>query len=622
MIKLANGWTLRLRQEECHDKVIDSYKKGEREFIIAANCRFGKTITTLQTLRDLADDVANGDQLVLVVSTMSVKKEWTDGAKATGFDTSLLDKEINDINFNVLSESGRHVIYCSTQKLGNESPKSIELLKWFNNHAGLRSLVYDECHLGSGTERTDNNILSRLRNYHKVYLSGTPYRNHLKKEFCLDTVEGDDKSYMYTIMDEREDYKNGLITDYTPVQLEMHVLDYAKDIDSLVDEGEKDAIKYGVSSAYFKKIFSDSNYKSYAIEFLDKIIDFAKLKNIKNFLFFVPLRKVGTDLVHHFEKIYKDRIKFRNLCGDYVSDDTTESEDEKLLETEAEKLNEFYSTDEGVIKIGITCNKCGTGTTLKHLDAVAFLKDTTDAISFIQKSQRVRTPEEGKTIGYCLCFNQWQGLKAFCDYAKATVKPNEKGNEATEKEAFQKAIENGAVRLILNLTEIKDYASIIDIINTYRPGQRQLFDDFDFGKFSPDVFKFYNDLKSIEDVKKDLLNKNPDLRNSDEIKDAKDAEELERALRNAGKVEEADEIKKRVVDYRQCLEDSFVDTIGYFRDSGDSVNDVMNIDSYSEEKWKYAVEGLFGPRDAWTYILKHYPRYVPMIYKYFDEKID
>ena len=34
MIKLTNGWTLRLRQEECHDKVIDNYKKGEREFII------------------------------------------------------------------------------------------------------------------------------------------------------------------------------------------------------------------------------------------------------------------------------------------------------------------------------------------------------------------------------------------------------------------------------------------------------------------------------------------------------------------------------------------------------------------------------------------------------------
>ena len=44
--------------------------------------------------------------------------------------------------------------------------------------------------------------------------------------FGMDTVEGEEKIYMYSIMDERADYKNGLITDYTPVQLEMHVLDY------------------------------------------------------------------------------------------------------------------------------------------------------------------------------------------------------------------------------------------------------------------------------------------------------------------------------------------------------------------------------------------------------------
>ena len=45
MIKLHNGWALRKRQEECHDKLIESYKKGHKEFLIAANCRFGKTIT-------------------------------------------------------------------------------------------------------------------------------------------------------------------------------------------------------------------------------------------------------------------------------------------------------------------------------------------------------------------------------------------------------------------------------------------------------------------------------------------------------------------------------------------------------------------------------------------------
>ncbi len=518
MIKLSNGWQLRLRQEECHNKLINSYKKGIKEFLIAANCRFGKTITTLQTLKDLADELNISNQIILIISTLSIKNEWRDGAKKVGFDTSILEQEINDIDFNSLSYTGRHVIYCSTQKLGNESQKSLELLKFFNNHDGIRTLVYDESHIGAGTERTDNTILNRLRNYNKVYLSGTPYRNYLKEEFSLDTADGDDKSYMYTIADERDDFNSGLITDYIPVQLEMHVLNYAKNCDSAMDviSDANDSKKYGVSSAYFKKIFSDYHYKEYAIEFLDKIIEFADTKHINNFLFFVPLKKVGNDIVKNYSKLYLNKIEFINLCGDYISDNTTESEDEKKLDTEADKLNDFYSTNNGKVKIGITCNKCGTGTTLKHLDAVAFLKDTTQAIPFIQKSQRVRTPEEGKTVGYCLCFNQWQGLTAFNDYAKLM----NKSSNTSEKDAFNQAIDNGAIKLILNLEEVKDYNQIIDILNTYRPGQRLLFEEFNFELFSPEVFRFFDDAKSLNDIKEELFGRDPSLRDSEAVKRA------------------------------------------------------------------------------------------------------
>lgn len=40
MITLANGWNLRARQEEAHDKIIAAFNAGCREFLLAANCRF------------------------------------------------------------------------------------------------------------------------------------------------------------------------------------------------------------------------------------------------------------------------------------------------------------------------------------------------------------------------------------------------------------------------------------------------------------------------------------------------------------------------------------------------------------------------------------------------------
>lgn len=608
MITLNNGWNLRTRQEEAHDKIIAAFNAGHKEFLLAANCRFGKTLTTLSALNDYAP----ADQLILIVSTMSVKNEWKKNAIPVGYDVSLLDKEINDIDFDSLELTGRHVIYCSTQKLGNESDKSEDLIKWFNRHAGLKTIVYDECHIGSGTDRTQS-VLERLDFTNQLYLSGTPYRKHLKSMFGMDTVEGEEKIYMYSIMDERDDYKNGVITDYTPVQLEMHVLDYAKDIDTLVDEDDKEAVKYGVSSAYFKKIFSEQAYKSYAEEFLNKILDFASTKNIKTFLFFVPLKKVGNDIVKNFEKKFKDKIEFRNLCGDYT-ENATESEEEAAAETEATKLSAFYkSADDGRIKIGITCNKCGTGTTLEGLDAVAFLKDTTQAIPFIQKSQRVRTPEAGKTVGYCLCFNQWQGLKAFMDYSRAASKKP----DATEKDAVKEAIENGAVKLVLNLEEVKDYSEIVDILNVYHPGQYPLFDEFDFDAWPEDTFVFLN---TLEMIKAKLAKEHPELRNDPDFNKADTAEALKKALKNNGLTQEAEDIYvPSREEMRELMEDNFVATVREmfnFCMDPDQMKDFTNYDPLVKD----IVTTMFGTEDVWMFICKTYPRYFSMIYNWLSKK--
>lgn len=615
MVTLQNGWKLRARQEEAHDKIISAFKNGNKEFLLAANCRFGKTLVSMSAL----NDYTTGDQLILIVSTMSVKNEWKKNAAPVGYDISLLDMEINEIDFDSLPLSGRHVIYCSTQKLGNESDKSEDLIKWFNRHEGLKAIVYDECHLGSGTDRT-RGVLERLDYTNQLYLSGTPYRKHLKSMFGMDTVDGEEKIYMYSIMDERADYKSGLITDYTPVQLEMHVLNYMNPEVVAASEEDKNigrnfgGVEYGVSSAYFKKIFSEATYKTYAVEFLNKVLDFAKEKNIKTFLFFVPLKKVGNDIVTKFEKAFKDRIEFRNLCGDYTSDDTTEAEDEAMLDSEAAKLSAFYkSADDGRIKIGITCNKCGTGTTLEGLDAVAFLKDTTQAIPFIQKSQRVRTPEEGKTIGYCLCFNQWQGLKAFCDYARAANKKEDK----SEKDAVKDAIENGAVKLVLNLEEVKDYSEIIDILNVYKPGQYPLFDEFDFDAWPDETFAFLN---SVEMLKARLAKEHPELRNDPDFEGASTLDTLKKALKNNGLDKEADEIYVPTYEeMREMLEDRYVGVIREFFNYGYDADQIKNVSGYDETDLEI-ITTTFGTEDVWKFIIKTYPRYVTMVLNYLSKK--
>ena len=314
--------------------------------------------------------------------------------------------------------------------------------------------------------------------------------------------------------------------------------------------------------------------------------------------------------VKNIGKKFANRIEFRNLCGDY-SDDSTEYDDEKKLDTEAEKLNAFYSAPGDKLKIGITCNKCGTGTTLDNLDAVAFLKDTTQAIPFIQKSQRVRTPLEGKTVGYCLCFNQWQGLKAFCDFSR-NVSKSDKGSE---RDDVRDAIENGAVKLVLNLEEVKDYSEIIDILNTYRPGQYPLFDEFNFDAWPEDTFVF---MHSLETLKQKIAEKHPGLRNDPDFNSANTIEQLQQALANNG-VNEADAgiYIPTEEEMRQLLEDNFVSMIRLFFNIGKTQAEVLDTINYDSTLWGI-ITTQFGTKAIWEFILKTYPRYISMIYNYLN----
>ena len=629
IILKGNGdWILRTRQEECVNKIIAAKDKGCKEFLLAAVCRFGKTITTLAA----TDLLTNEDQVIVVVSTMNVKDEWSGAAERVGYSTEFFEQDINKIDFENLSTTGRHLIYVSTQKLGNKSDSSVALIDWVNRHAGQHVLVYDECHLGSGTERTLNTFATMNIDF-KVYLSGTPYRDHLKKMFSYDLVTGTDKSFIYGITEERDDFKNGVITDYIPVQLKMVVFSYieqhAKDIfgkslkekeEELVEEQENqknkgkamnlDSDAYGVTSQFFKALFSEPNLKQQAREFLYSIKDLAKEYNIKNFLFFVPVRKVGSDLVKNFKKEFASEIDFLSLCDAYKDVlDTVESTDTNAEESKL--VNEFFANNtDDKIKIAITCNKCGTGTTIKHLDAVCFLRDITNAISFIQKSQRVRTPEEGKTEGYCFCFNQWQGLKAFMNYSRATY--DNGGHKAGEKESVENMFENGAIELVLDHETCMDFDKIVDLMGTYHPGSYPLFGDLDFT--DSDLVSKFVFLVDFEKVKEVLSKKTGSEGLRKKINKAKNMTELRNIVGDELYI-----IKTCTPeDVRDITEKQFVAVLKDMYENGLTKEQVMDTDNYDQFIID-AVEAEFCQFDLWKELLTDFPRYVSMIYNYFDE---
>lgn len=601
---------LRLNQQRCANAVINAFNSGKEEFLIAAVPRFGKTFTAYSALRDWA---AGRDQLMLIVSTMDVRDAWKDDAAKLGFGTAFVDTPVNDIDFDTLSTSGFHILYCSTQKLGNGSVESENLIRYFNNHTGVKTIIYDECHVGSGTDRTVS-FLDRLDYTNRLYLSGTPYRKHLKKEFGFDTYEGDGKTFLYSMIDEREDYVKDPASfgGSVPVKLEMHVLSYINEDDDGSDE-------YAVSSAFFKKLFSDSKYHGRAEEFFKQILKFCNETGVRSILGFVPLRAVGNDFVNNFyskakyKKILDKYFTFFNLCGEQVSDLEVD-----MSASEAKRLNDFYADGDPRIHFAFTVNKCGTGVTIKHLDATAFLKDTIQAIPFLQKSSRARTPEPGKTTAYVICFNQWQGLKAFQDSAKEMSRTTA-DEDPDAKTSVGRLLDSGAMSLILDGKTV-DYDTIADILGTYRPGQYPLFEDFDFDAWPEGTFTF---IDSFFAVKADMLAKLPKkLRNDPDLLNAMTPEEFAEALSAKGKTKEANEIIDATITPQQrseLLEQIFVGVIQMFHDWDKTIEEVLDTENYDEEMTNQVIFNV-GTFAVWEHILKQYPRYPSMIYNYINKK--
>ena len=259
---------------------------------------------------------------------------------------------------------------------------------------------------------------------------------------------------------------------------------------------------------------------------------------------------------------------------------------------------------------------------MKNLDAVAFLKDTTQAISFIQKSQRPRTPKDGKSTGYVLCFNSFEGLEAYKNYIIAETETNDddKDKERKFKDKYEEFKNNGVVELYLDLKKIDNYEDLIDIENTYIPGKYPLFDDFIFDLFGDEDLIF---LTSIENIKEILSKKYKSLRNDPDFQDAKTPGEVSCSLRKNGYDKEAEDIENKVLildeeQKRQVLENYYVSMLRCFYELGKSREEVLNLDSYNNMELQM-IELQFGSIKVWKYIIETYPRYVNMVYNFLEK---
>lgn len=265
---------LRYFQEICIKKL--AYKN---KVLIAAKCRFGKTITALElTKRDSC-------KKILIISGMrTLEGGWNEAIEATDVDAT----------------------FETFQALKN---KSFEELA-----NGYDCVIIDEAHYYEQTVQTKE-LLSKLKKVNninfEIYLTATPYTGSLIDSF------GKENTYKFSYQEEMEafdDYLKGLkkeyAFDYTPVKMTICSpnIDYVGTNENGVECWSKVSIE---------KLFEDFDRKG-----------------ISTFLYFVPSTKHASKIIKAFREF---DIDICTLTGEDKKDyEDIEAVQEKCLEAKAE----------------------------------------------------------------------------------------------------------------------------------------------------------------------------------------------------------------------------------------------------------------------------------------------
>lgn len=621
--EIADKCGLRTYQKDCAGKVVTCFLNCySTDFLISACCRYGKTTTALAICKIIAALYNIKDLAICVVSGMpgSVKSSWRDDAYRLGFINNKDIAELDIENLDFTQTSGIHVTFISTQKLGNNTDKDGNLVEhsfikeykeFFNNHLGLKILIQDEAHNAFGTDRILE-ALSGLKYDYKLELTATPYTIDLIKNYELDTVSGDVRSYFFSQIDMLKLYdaadtvilKNGIVakTGFTyiddngeekpwrPVKpvviiedIYQKLYDEGFDFVSLTDELKSTAFV----SAYFKVIFSDTKtYKKYCDIFIKTyILGFANKYNIKNILAFVTMNDLGNRIAAYINQNFSNEIYAKSLADQNATED----------ETSVDKANNIFEQNDNKIHFVLTCRKCGTGSSMPLLNATMFLKGVVNYSEYRQFSARAYNPNDGKEFGYTIMFSPDEALQMIAQHA------NSEKHEAKE-EANLPSIDKYLqyIKVFVDGTELVDATELMNKLDTiYRPNQTILFPSLDLE--TPEIL-----CELAQEVIKSAKFKPRQPQTPKDPDDNGDSSNGSKSGSGKQKDPATDTGEYTKESLRKAFQDLFVSLIADFYQDGYTEDDIKAINENSSRPDIRLIEGTLCTMKLWNILRTEY----------------
>lgn len=384
--------TLRPNQQEAVDRTKTVFKSKDR-MLWNAKMRFGKTLATLQLVKDMGFE-----KVLLMTHRPVVKDSWFD-------DFRKMDMAAAGYRYGSASQGET----LDSLKTG-ETPfiyfASIQLLRYGQGETNLADfagvdwdlIVVDEAHEGTQTQLSGKVMEELVKDKTKVLeLSGTPFN-------LLDQYEPDQVyTWDYTMEQEAK------------LRWELKHPDQPNPYGELprvemftFEMKNKDAFMDSSKSFNFREFFKVDQgklvYEKEVRAFLDNITNvdaktdypFAKPEyrnSLRHTLWLLPGIKEATA----FEEVLKAHPVFGQ---EYKIVNVVKDNDDEATADDLKKVRDAIGSDPSATKtITLTVRKLTTGVNVPEWNAVMFLSNTSSPMNYLQAAFRAQTPFSHEKLG-------------------------------------------------------------------------------------------------------------------------------------------------------------------------------------------------------------------------------
>ena len=429
---LGTKYELRKRQSDA----IGAFKKAldnkQKKFGLFAMPRFGKTICSFEMMNLLFERFPDKKYIFFISAKLdaeqALREDYYKFGQSCNFKLCLYDSDTK-VTLEDLQKD-KYLFFASKQWFDGKNLDEIRKRFPCVNHDDCAAVFFDEAHFARMTDNAQGTI--RLLNpCMQIDITGTPFRLKTNEDY------DDNNSYVYSVLDEYDDYENSDNKDafrlknpemvYITPKNEFFKTDssFGEFFDS---DDCKDSIKEWVSKTFYGGKFN---------------ID-GKPLPITNAIVVLPPRRKYCDL---FAAAVNELVRDNKYAIKCTKTTTKDNDDRDYIpdnEQRFKEWNRICKNEPNCFHLLVTIGKGLQAVSFPDCHAVIMMCDMTSPEQYIQAAFRSKTPNGIKKEAYVVDYNKGRTLQVIDTFIKNHLLV--KACDANYKTEYQRALSRIQIR--------------------------------------------------------------------------------------------------------------------------------------------------------------------------------